>query len=713
MRIFSKAPLYAWLQISLIGIACGIFAIWMALQTPWLGVTLTVAEEGKSVKVVEHELRFLQQIPAGARVVRLISATNESIDVLPTDLIEEPDFFDTYAEIQDFFTRQSAFATLLQSPQVTLEWQDEAGLIGSSVVHPSPRPLASLPAVFWFQLGVGLVGLMLASWIYLLRKDDWGARMFGLSGAMFPIFTLPAAIYSTRELALPGEMFRWLASLNHLGAFMFGCALVAIFATYPRPLLRVRYLLWLWAFFGLWLAADVWRWAPNQDWGSRIPVMIEMVLAIVFAGIQWRKSRGHPLERAALRWFTLSLVVGSGSFIFTTFGSQVLGLFPMPQQGFAFGYFLIIYLGIALGLRRYQLFDLNQWAYRGYLWVGGAMLVLLLDMAFAYFGVTQGASLGLSLLLAVWLYFPLRMWLWRRLVNHSEQQFELLLPELSAVAYAATPQQQVTCWETLLNRVFSPLELNASTAHVTPGIADDGLSLNLAASGVLPAYTLRYAKQGRQLFSSRDAAFALSMTHLLDQVLQGRASYEQGVTQERLRISRDLHDNLGARLLKLIHHLRGSPDASIAQEAMQDLRTSIAAMNNQPIPLMSALADWRAEANARCDAALCALHWEQGVFTREAVLSARNKAMLESVLREMISNALKHAAPKKIVITVLLHAATLYISVENDGVVRAPAHWVEGYGLRNMRGRIAECGGIFRMNALDTGVQLSVEIPQP
>lgn len=713
MRFFSKTPVYAWLQISLIGFACGLFAVLLALRTPWLGVTFSVAQDSQSVLVSGSELRFLQQIPPGATAHSLISATNEPIALLPSDLIEEPDFFDTYAEMHDFFARQTALNQLLHSPQVTLTWQDSAGKMGSLIIEPQPRPLASLPLVFWFQLLVGLLGLLIASWIYVLRRDDWGARMFGLSGLFFPVFTIPAAIYSTRELALSGDTFRWLASLNHLGAFMFGCALAAIFATYPRPLFRPRYLVWLFLLFGLWLAADVWRWAPNQDWGSRMPVTLEMLLAIVFAAIQWRRSRQHPLERAALRWFTLSLVVGSGLFIFTTFGAQVMGLFEMPQQGFAFGYFLIMYLGIALGLRRYALFDLNQWAYRAYMWVGGIMLVLLLDMALAYLGITQSSSFGISLLLGVWLYFPIRAWLWRRLVNQNEQQFELLLPALSSIAYASTSPHQIKQWEDLLRQIYAPLELKPSLPNAPLGIAEEGVTLHVAAIGNLPAYTLRYAKQGRQLFSSRDAAFALSMTHLLDQVLQGRATYEQGVSQERLRISRDLHDNLGARLLKLIHHLRGSPDADIAQEAMQDLRTSIAAMNTQPMPLINALADWRAEANSRCEIANCALRWEQGILVRDTVLSSRNKAMLESVLREMISNALKHAAPKEIVITVILRATTLYISVENDGVMRAPAHWVEGYGLRNMRGRITECGGALRMNALDKRVQLSVEIPQP
>jgi hypothetical protein len=38
--------------------------------------------------------------------------------------------------------------------------------------------------------------------------------------------------------------------------------------------------------------------------------MTEMLLAIALAVVQWRRSRGQPAERAALRWLALSALVG-------------------------------------------------------------------------------------------------------------------------------------------------------------------------------------------------------------------------------------------------------------------------------------------------------------------------------------------------------------------------------------------------------------------
>lgn len=710
MLSLHKRPTYALLALALVGMLLIACAAWLALKQPWMGVQMAVVDD--KVRVFQVAETLAQQIPEGVEVKRLVSATGVSQDILVSDLIEEPDFFDTYPEMAEFFSRQTTFDAMLRDKQVVLVWVDSSGAEKQVTVTPKKRPLSSLPMVFWFQVIVGFIGFLIASWIFLLRKDDWGARMFGLSGLLFPVFTIPAAIYSTRELAIQGETFRWLASLNHFGAFMFGCTLVAIFMTYPRRLVRPIHLLWLPAIFGLWLAADVFRWAPDQDWGSRIPVTIAMLAAIVCAVLQWRKTRNQPLERAALRWFTLSTLVGSGLFIFTTVGAQLLDLFKMPQQGYAFGYFLIIYLGLALGLRRYQLFDMDEWAYRGFMWVGSAISVIALDALLIYFGLTEATSLGVSLLIAGWVYFPLRQWMWQRIVKKYYPKFETLLPDISAIAFTASHSEQKFRWESFLMRVFDPLEMKQGEVDTkAAGVREEGLALQVPACATLPSYTLRYAGRGIRLFSTRDADFAVALSELLHQVMGGRSSYEQGVAQERLRIGRDLHDNIGARLLKLIHHLRGTPDAELARDAMKDLRTSIAAMDSQPVPIIDALADWRAEANSRCEVAKCQLHWNQAQDVPEVDLPPRMKGMLESVMREAITNALKHASPETIHVAVEVSSARLRMEVENDGGIADPLTWQDGYGLRNIRGRMEELGGNLNISSVNNKVQLIITVP--
>src|SRR5690606_25966889 len=142
-----------------------------------------------------------------------------------------------------FFARQSALAAQLERESLTLTLQ--AGETRATVrIHPAAqRPLTDLPAVLWFQLACGLVGMMVSAWIWVLRRSDWGARMFALTGATFAVATTSAAIYSTRELAIDGSVFRLLSGLNHTGTLLFGVALIGMSLTFPRRLVDPRRLL--------------------------------------------------------------------------------------------------------------------------------------------------------------------------------------------------------------------------------------------------------------------------------------------------------------------------------------------------------------------------------------------------------------------------------------------------------------------------------------
>jgi signal transduction histidine kinase len=714
MRLIYSKPALAVLWLGVASVLAGLLACWILLQQPWLGIGMRVSDAGDAILVSRINPALATAPPVGAQVLGLVSATGASIDLRATDLIEEPDFFDTYAQMADFFARQSALSALLHAGPVTLLWRDPLGAERQTLITPQARPLSDLPAMFWFQLCVGFSALLTAAWVFVLRPDYWGARLFALTGLAFPMFTTAAAIYSSRELALPGDLFRALSSLNHAGANFFGCALAGLFLMYPRPLVRARTLLWFPAAFGLWWLADALRWAPDQNWGSRLPIMAQLLMAIGFGLLQWRSSRRSPLDRAALRWFALSSLVGCSLFILTVYMPSMLGRFAPLPQGYAFGFFLLMYAGIALGLRKYRLFDLDEWAYRVWLWLVGVLAVVAMDAALLYVGMDQTLSLGATLLLCGGLYFPFRQWLWQRLLARQEPQIELLLPEISRIAFIASPDAQEAAWSALLRKLFDPLEMTACQSPVAHAeVREDGLLLRMPACASMAACSLRHAGRGARLFSSRDAQFATVLCHIMGEMMSGRTRYEQGVTQERLRIGRDLHDNIGARLLKMIHQLRGTPTADVARDAMKDLRTAIAALDSHPVPLPDALADWRAEAEGRCEALGCQLHWLQPESLPALELAPRTKATLEAVLREIITNALKHAAPSAITADIALAQNRLTLSIANDGTMSDPLAWKEGYGLRNIRGRLGEMGGSLGIRADARELRLTLEVALP
>jgi signal transduction histidine kinase len=689
----------------------------VSLSPPWLGLELQVVGEGDAaiVQQTTGALPSTPPIPVGARVLQ-ISGDMQSLDLKPTDLIEEPDFLDTYAAMDDFFARQDLLARILRAGEVTVIWQTAEQPPQASTIKPQHRPLASLGTPYWYQLIVGFAALLIATWVYVLRSDQWGTRLFLFTGMSFVLFTVPAALYSSRELALPGALFRTLSSLNHLGANAFGCALVGLFLMYPRPLVKPRTLLWLPLVFGIWFVLDATHSAPDQDWGSRAPIMAQMLLAIVMGLVQWRATRGKPVERASLLWFALSSLVSCSLAVLLVYMPSILGWFTPLPQAYAFGLFLVMYLGIALGLSKYRLFDLGEWAYRLILWLGGIAAVMAMDAALLTVGLGPSLSLGTTVLLVGALYFPFRQWLLQWLLRRHSARLDSLLPEITRITFLAGAPEQQLAWSALLQRLFDPLELSvAEPAHAAqPKVAhveQDGLVLQIGGLANLAPCTLRYAGGGARLFTTRDAQWATALCELMADMLTGRLSYEAGVAQERLRIGRDLHDNIGARLLKMIHQLRGTPTADVAREAMKDLRTSIAALDSHPVALADALADWRAEASERCEAAGCTMQWEQQTELADTPLSSHTKATLEAVVRELLTNALKHAAPTQVNVTFALQGQRLQLQIAHDGEVSAPESWKDGYGMRNLRARLKEKGGSLSAALRDQTLQFQAEMP--
>jgi len=714
MTPFLRHPPSLWLSAAFgFCLAAAALAVALALQMPWLGLRLA-AGPGEAVTVAASQAAA---IPAGVRLLSIAAPGQAPIALQAGDLMEEPDVLETYTLSDAFFARQDRLAAVLSGPAVQLRWQAEGGSAQDAAAAPQRRPLGSLPLLFWFQVAVCMAGCMIACWIWALRPQDWGARMFGATGLAFPLFALPAAIYSGRELALPGTLFRTLSEMNHWGSAQFGAALCCILLMHPAPLVRPRRMVWCFAAVNLWWLADALRAVPSPNWGFRAIVMAEMGLAILLALLQWQRSKGDALQRASLRWLSLSLLVGSGLFITLIIATAALGwLAPIPQ-GYAFGFFLFIYVGIALGLRRYRLFDLDEWAWRMLLWVGGAVAVVGVDaLLIVLLGWSEGMALGASLWICGVLYFPARQWLWQRLAHRPALRLHELMPDVVRIAFQPSRPTQETLWDDLLRRLHDPLHLQASSfAGRQPQLDDTGLTLDVPACGGIAARQLRYPARGRQLFSSQDARFMGALCQLMDQAQSSRDAYERGASEERRRIARDMHDDVGARLLMLIHRA-GSPElVELARAAMQDLRTALHVMDAHDVPLADALADWRAEASARCEAARVALDWTVDIPEDAAApnLASRQKAVIERALREGLTNALRHARPQCVEVAIhLAPGGVLHLAVRNDGAAGNPAHWQEGLGLRGMHQRLQAWGGGLRTTATAQGrTELAAHMP--
>ncbi len=706
-------------------IACLVSAVlctWAVRLPPGLGVAFVQTSAGASLAVDRLDDGTNTAAPhVGDTLVAITAVGGEPLALVAGDLLEEPDFLDTWAEEDAFYARQDRITAILAAPAVTLTLRDSLDVTHTVTVTPRTRPLGSLPLIFWLQLLFGAAGLFIGAWVWALRPDDWGARAYAITGICFLVFAHAAAIYSAREIALPGAMFHWLSRINHLGATLFGAALCAIFLVYPLRLTSARAPVMLGIVALLWWAAGAFRLAPDQDWGTRFPVLLAMLGAIVIAVVQWFRTRGDPAARAILRWCAVSVLTGCGAFVgVTALVSAIGGLPPIPQ-GYAFGFFVLMYAGLAVGLRQYRVFDLDQWAYRMLFWGVIVAVFVVVDIA-----LLSSASTGPTRMLAFASFlalgtFPLRRWVWSKLFQRPQLAPEALFDRALHVAYATSDAERDARWRTLLLTLFDPLHATDDATRATDvTMTTQGQDLVVPAVASSPAIRLTYAAGGTRLFTPADAQLVRTLVALMHSAEESRAAYDVGVARERTRIARDLHDTVSSPLLAGLAPVsgEGASDRMAAvqseiRRAVQGMRSVVSGEAVTGAPLADCVADARFAAVERLTAAGIAVDWPIATLA-DAMLGPDERPALAAFMQESVTNIIRHAGARQVTVRMQTGADGLLVSIADDGQGFAPDPSRTGDGVPNLHARAAALGGTATIGArLDGASGTEVRLMAP
>ena len=690
------------------------FVTWLALQSQWTGLTLAAQE--KNVMIVATAGPSAQ-VPLG--ILRSVSqsADGAGISLLPMDVVEDAHTLPSYAEINQLFSRQHQLELVLDSPAITLSVVQADGIAHQYQIHPQPRGLGSLPFVYWFQLIVSSLGFMLGCWIWVLRPQDVGARMFGLMNCTYPLFAFPAAIYSTRDLALDADLFHSLMLTNTLGSYLFGCALMALFLSYPKQLVRPALLLLIPVVFLIWFALDTVQALPDPSIGSDLPVTLEMLLAIVFAVWQWFVSRRDPMARAALRWFAVSVLTSCGLFVFLVQSSSLIGVQLGLSQGYAFGFFLLMNIGLALGLRRYRLFDLDEWAFRILFWVAGALALIAVD-ALLIIKIEPVVSLGLATLICALVWLPLRGWIQQRIMPQRKMKEPELFKNIIEVSFATSMQERAQRWQALVQQLFDPLHIHPLTERQISSVSieKNGLGLLLPATTGVPALQLDYPWQGRKLFSARDVTLASQLLTLMQQADNGRLAYDRGAQEERGRIARDLHDDIGSRLMLGLHQQDMDETRQTIRHSLAEIRTIVSGLAGGQLALAVIMQELYNETEQRLTAAGITLAWTLPELEVDVVLGYSIYKNYISIMRELISNVVKHAEATNVSITTDYSPMGLSTRISDDGVGMESGGQRSkdpygGHGLNNLKQRVEKLQGSLMIESASHGTTIHVVIP--
>jgi len=178
--------------------------------------------------------------------------------------------------------------------------------------------------------------------------------------------------------------------------------------------------------------------------------------------------------------------------------------------------------------------------------------------------------------------------------------------------------------------------------------------------------------------------------------LMAEQRLEQVTERERKRIAADLHDDLGAKLLTIVHTSESERISSLAREALEEMRLSVRGLTGKPVQLIDALGDWRAEQISRLRQANILAEWKSPPEDVPHQLNARTYVQTTRILREAVSNILKHSGATHCTISCHVSGSDFQVVIQDNGhgiPAELDGRLDKGHGMSSMKSRAKQMQG--------------------
>lgn len=608
-------------------------------------------------------------------------------------------------EREQVFAARDRIAALISQPGTILRLPD-GSVRPVSASHGFTFPSINQIVMVLSGLVAGLIGL----WLVILRPAERPARAVALCSVLFYTNMFVLVAMSAVNPATSGTTTALLLQANYGVCIGMAVALIHLFARFPTPLVRTAWLNLLWPlataiWLGLWLGSvdRLYLWYDTCIWILALGIIALLIW-------QARKSRGRPDNMAIIRWIGSTLLLAIVVVFWFAFLPQLVGHATIDLNAFVVPVFTLFFLALGIASTRYRLFDLGNWSTQIARTSLILMVVLVLDVCVAVIAGTTW-TLSAALVSAALIWIPLRERALRRVERSRGLENIALLRHANSVAFARGSADKEKAWRAFLQAQFDPLTLEPVLCDAV-AIHDNGQSLRIPSPLGHGANELAFAGNGTRLFGPADVTVAKAMISLVGEVIEARNAYDRGVVMERSRIARDLHDDVGARLMtSLYHEDLGAMQADV-RLAISEMRMIIDGLSGCERSLEESFADLRHETISRLSLAGIDAHWPlPDLAGAPDAIDHRAHQALHSVARELFSNVLRHADAKTVRVSVAIDEAALRFRVHDDGRGVAGKRLIGGNGLANMRRRLTELGGRLDIEPVERGSSFLATIP--
>jgi signal transduction histidine kinase len=563
-------------------------------------------------------------------------------------------------------------------------------------------------------------------------------------------------------LATGGPML-WLYNLSVIGAYVVAWGATLAFALLlsgaqrwlrrGRAVLVVAYavppgLMLVWMAVAAAIAPNLLRWFDLVYTFTTLLVATTLVVGGVVGILGYRRG-GDPVSRSRLRW------VAGGSVAATVLGlagwhlpELILGhqLLPSGAIGLSGLPFVV---GIAVALRRHQLFDIERLANRSLVYVT-LVAVLVAGYAALVAGLVSGLQLSgtvaaaIAAAAAALALAPLRNAA-QRIVNRlmygnrddpagvladlGERMQAVMLPDDVLPVVVQTVAQSLRLPYAAIDLADATGEFRVAAEHGEPAgtVHTETLSHHGTTVG-----RLRVSGRGRddpleaadlELVRSlaREVGPAVQAVRLHTDLLRSRAEVVALREDERRRLRRDLHDGLGPALAAIglkaglaarqvpaesaAHGLLGEIDTEV-KASLGDIRRLVEALRPPALDELGLLGAVRSRAAALAGDLTIDVSGNEPT----APLPAAVETAAYRIVVEAVTNAVRHSGGTRCTVSVSVSEDALELSVRDNGQGMDPDR-TPGVGLRSMQERAEEVGGTLSVRSTTGGTVVFSRLP--
>ncbi len=228
-------------------------------------------------------------------------------------------------------------------------------------------------------------------------------------------------------------------------------------------------------------------------------------------------------------------------------------------------------------------------------------------------------------------------------------------------------------------------------AHMALPVVFLGIGLRLASQH---GRALAASESGRETLEQRVKEATAEIERSYAQLAELRV--EQVTERERKRIAADLHDDLGAKLLTIVHTSDNERISTLAREALEEMRLSVRGLTGRPVRLIDALGDWRAEVVSRLGQAGIEGEWTAPTEDVPQMLSARAYVQTTRILREAVSNIIKHSGASQCRVRCVIAEGDFQFVIQDNGQgipMELDGRLDRGHGMSSMKHRAKQLMG--------------------